>query len=289
MGYDIPDKIKYKEKIFLNLDLKQLAYMFGSLVIAAIAYALPIIQEIRIVLASISVLIGIGFALFDFETKIGDRVRFLTGFRLGGLSDKKVREFIEVKRIERNTLFLKNGELRAILQVKPVNFELMDDSQKNSLILNYREFLNHLTFPIQIVIRTVNSAKPDCSFQDLRIHNLPNEKLKELYKEFRIFETKFIEDNSIKERLYYIVVPLENKQTMINKGIKEDDQVKELNLRVQIIQERLGQCSLFSFRLGNSQLISLMMSYFENYIEIGDDYLSRITVYKQFNTQKEVV
>lgn len=288
MGYDIPDKIKYKEKIFLNLDLKQLAYMFGFLVIAAVAYGLPIIQEIRIVLASISVLIGIGFALFNFETKISDRFGFLTGFRLGGLSDKKVREFIEVKRIERNTLFLKNGELRAILQVKPINFELMDDSQKNSLILNYREFLNHLTFPIQIVIRTVNSAKPDYSFQDLRIHNLSNDKLKELYKEFRIFETRFIEENSIKERLYYIVVPLENKQTMMNKGIKEDDQIKELNLRVQIVQERLGQCSLFSFRLGNSQLISLMMSYFENYIEIGDDYLSRITVYKQFNTQKEV-
>jgi type IV secretory pathway VirB4 component len=234
-------------------------------------------------------LIGIGFTLFDFETKISDRLRFLTGFRLGGLSDKKVREFIEVKRIERNTIFLKNGELRAILQVKPVNFELMDDSQKNSLILNYREFLNHLTFPIQIVIRTVNSAKPDYSFQDLRIHNLSNDKLKELYKEFRIFEAKFIEDNSIKERLYYIVVPLENKRTMMNKEIKDDDQIKELNLRVQIIQERLGHCNLFSFRLGNSQLISLMMSYFENYIEIGDDYLSRITVYNRFNTQKEVV
>lgn len=287
MGYDIPDKIRYKEKIVFNLNLKQLGYLVLFLIIAAFAYHLPLPQEAKIALAGLSVLIGVCFAIFDFETLLLTQLGFRTDIRLGGYLDGKVKEFIGVKKIERNALFLKNGELRAVVLVKPVNFELMDESRKRSLILNYREFLNQLTFTIQILVRTVNSVKPDYSAQDSRIDKSGGKNLKELYKEFRKYERDFIDSHAIKERIYYVVVPLENQRTLARK-IKEDDQVKDLNLRVQLIQERLGYCGLIAIRLTNSQLISLLMSYFEGYVEIGDDYLSRITVYKLFNTDKEV-
>lgn len=285
MGYDIPDKIRYREKIVLNLDLKQLGYIVLFLVVGALAYNLPVFQEAKIALASLSILIGVCFALFDLETKLRNRISFLTNIRLGGYLDKKVREFVEVRKIERDTIFMKNGDMRAIILVKPVNFELMDESRKKSLILNYREFLNQLAFPIQIVIRTANSVKPNYSVQDLRINNSNNKELKKLYKEFREYEDKFIENNAVKERLYYVVVPMENKKTLISGKFKEEDQLKELDLRVQLIQERLGFCGLIAIRLANNQLISLLMSYFENYIEISDDYLSRITVFKSFNKE----
>ena len=288
MGYDIPDSIRYKEKIIFNLDLKQLGYIILFLIIAAVAYNLMPVQVAKIALATLFVIVGIGFALFDLETKVLHRFNYMNDIRQGGYLDKKVREFVEVSKIERDTLFLKNGEMRAVLLVKPVNFELMDESRKKSLILNYREFLNHLTFPIQIVIRTVNAIKPDYGVQDIRIDSSQNKKLKELYKEFRKFEDQFIESKAVKERIYYIVVPMENKRTMLNRNIKQEDQLKELNLRVQLIQERLGFCGLISIRLANNQLISLLMSYFENYVEVNDDYLSRITVYTSFNTAKEV-
>ncbi len=287
MGYDIPDTIRYKEKIFLNLDLKQFGYIVLFLVIAALAYRLPLPEEARIALVSIFVLIGVCFAIFDLETKLLTWLGFMTDIRLGGYLDAKVKGFIEVKKIERNAMFLKNGELRAVVLVKPVNFELMDDSRKRSLILNYREFLNQLTFPIQIIVRTVNSVKPDYSAQYSRIEKSGAKNLKKLYEEFRKYETEFIESHAIKERIYYVVVPLENKRTMTRR-IKEDDQVKELNLRAELIQERLGYCGLVAIRLTNNQLISLLMSYFEGYVEIGDDYLSRITIYDSFNTDKEV-
>jgi hypothetical protein len=287
MGYDIPDKIRYTEKIVLNLDLKHLGYLVLFLIIAALTYHLPLPQEARIVLASIFVLIGICFAIFDLETKLLVQLGFRTDIRLGGYMDRKVKEFIEVKKIERNAMFLKNGELRAVILVKPVNFELMDESRQRSLILNYREFLNQLTFPIQIIVRTVNSVKPDYSARDERIKKSP--RLTELYYEFLKYERDFIDSHAIKERIYYVVVPLENKRTLVNSKITEEDQVKELNLRAELIQERLGYCGLISIRLTNSLLTSLLMSYFEAYAEIGDDYPSRITVYNSFNSDKEVL
>lgn len=288
MGYAIPDKIKYKEKIFLNLDLKQLGYLIGFLILSGIAYSLPLMEEAKMVLAFVLILVGLGFALFDLETKLRLRWLYLTNVRLGGALDKKVREFIGVKKIERSSIFLKNGEIRAVLQVKPINFELLDDTRKRSLILNYREFLNQLTFPIQILIRTVNAIKPDYSHQDLKIEKSNNTELKSLYHEFRLFEERFIQDYLVKERLYYIVIPMENKRTVIRSKIKEEEQIRELNQRVALIQERLGYSGIVTFRLDTSQLISLLMSYFEPYVEVGDDYLSRITVYNLFNTNKEV-
>ncbi len=284
MGYDIPDKIKYKEKIFLNLDIKQLGYLVLFVIVAALAYRLPLPQEFDTGLATLFVLIGVGFAVFDLETKLLIWLGFMNNVRLGGYMDRKVRDFVEVRKIERDMLFLKNGELRAVILVKPVNFELMDESRKRSLILNYREFLNQLTFPIQIIVRTVNSIKPDYKTQDGRMKSA---NLKELYEGFRKYESDFIEKHAIKERIYYVVVPLENRSTLA-KRIKEEDRIKELNLRAEIIQERLGYCGLITIRLKDSQLIALLMSYFDNYLEVGDDYLSRITVYSLFNSGKEV-
>ena len=288
MGYDIPDKIRYREKIFLNLDLRQLGYLISFLILAAMAYGLPMAHELKISLAFVIFLIGVGFALFDFETKLLEITGYYTDIRLGGTLDKKVRAFIGVSRIESNTLYLKNGELRVILQVMPVNFELLDETRQKSLVLNYREFLNQLTFPIQIVIRTVNTIKPDYSSLDVRVEKSNDDDLKSLFHEFRLFEEKFIQDNFVKERLYYLVIPMESRKTLINSKIREEEQQKELEQRVQLIQERLGYCGLVSFRLTTSSLVSLLMSYFETYIEVGDDYLSRITVYKSFNTAKEV-
>lgn len=288
MGYDIPDKIKYREKMFLNLDLRQLGYLIGFLMLAAMAYSLPLAQELRISVGFLILLTGFGFALFDFETKLSEVFGYYTDIRLGGTLEKKVRGFLGVSKIERDTLFLKNGDLRAVLQIKPINFELLDDTRQKSLVLNYREFLNQLTFPIQIVIRTVNSIKPDYSFQDLRVEASDDVDLKALYHEFRLFEEKFIQDNLVKERLYYLVIPVESQRTLIKDNVKQDEQLRELDQRVRLIQERLGYCGLVSFRLTSSSLVSLLMSYFETYIEVGDDYLSRITVYKSFNTNREV-
>ncbi|MFH2023056.1 MAG: hypothetical protein ABIJ10_01965, partial [Candidatus Micrarchaeota archaeon] len=155
MGYDIPDKIKYHEKIVANLDLKQLGYMVGFLILAGIAYGLPIIQEARLTLVFILLLTGIGFALFNFETILFDRWKYLTNIRHGGALDKKIRTFVGIRKIENNTIYLDNGEMRAIIQITPINFELLDEGRQKSIILNYRDFLNQLSHPIQIVIRTV--------------------------------------------------------------------------------------------------------------------------------------
>ena len=63
---------------------------------------------------------------------------------------------------------------------------------------------------------------------------------------------------------------------------------KELEDRVSIIHQKLLNCGLLTRRLNTNELISLFMSYFDGYIEVNEDYMSRIVVAKSFFEKKEV-
>lgn len=299
MGYDIPDKIRYHEKIVANLDLKQLGYMIGFLILAGLAYGLPIMQEARLALAFILILTGVGFALFNFENILFDRWKYMTNIRHGGALDKRIRTFVGIRKIENNTIYMDNGEMRVIIQVTPINFELLDDGRQKSIILNYRDFLNQLSHPIQIVIRTVNVSLADYfSNHEARILKTKDDDIISLYNDFRNYEEKFLKDYFVKERLFYIVIPLDptasqySKLNVLQKKTEYSERQKdvflaELGERVQIVQSKLGNCGLTTQRLNTNQLISLIMSYLEGYVEVNEDYLWRISVAESFFKERD--
>lgn len=294
MAYDIPDKIRYREKIFLNFDIKQLGYVVGFLILGGLAYNLPLLPDAKLTLAFLFILLGLGFAFFDLETKLRDRLKYLTNVRLGGALDKKVRAFVGIKKIENDAIYLENGELRAVLFIKPINFELLDDARQRSAIMNYRDFLNQLSHPIQIIIRTVNVSLADYfSNHEAKILKTHDDQLTALYNDFRIYEEKFLKEHFVKERLYYVIIPFNPYASQYSKkGIlqsksgysekQKDALLIELDERVKITQSKLGNCGLTSYRLSTNQLISLVMSYFEGYVEVNEDYLWRVTVCQSF-------
>jgi len=72
MGYDIPDEIKYREKVVANLDLKQLGYVFLFGILAYLAYKLPIEGNAAFILPGIFGVLGIAFVFFNFDEKALD-------------------------------------------------------------------------------------------------------------------------------------------------------------------------------------------------------------------------
>lgn len=294
MGYDIPDKVRYKEKIFLNLDMKQLAYFVVFALLAWISYNLPLQNEAKLVLPTFAILLGFGFVFLGLEKIVLERFSYLRNVRMGGALDKKVRGFVGVKKIESDTVYLENGELRAILLVKPVNFELMDEGKQRSIIMNYRDFLNQLSHPIQVVIRTVNVSLADYfSDHEAKILKTKDENLVSLYNDFRIYEEKFLKEHFIKERLYYIVIPISpfengSVSTKLTHAEKQKESLlKRLDERARIVQLKLGNCGLTSYRLNSNQLVSLVMSYFEGYVEVNEDYLWRVSVCQSFFKERD--
>ena len=61
---------------------------------------------------------------------------------------------IRIAEIQSDTTILKNGAVRAVLEVSSVNFSLKSEQEQESIIASYQSFLNTLEFPVQIIIQS---------------------------------------------------------------------------------------------------------------------------------------
>ena len=62
--------------------------------------------------------------------------------------------FLPLSEIRDSIVVLKNGGLRAVMQVSAVNFNLKSEEEQQSLVYSYQSFLNTLDFEVQIVVRS---------------------------------------------------------------------------------------------------------------------------------------
>ncbi len=255
MGYDIPDEIKYKEKIVANLDLKQLGYAILFGILAFFSLKLPIQGEIQYILPSLFAVIGIAFIYFNFEQKALDVLSYYGGLRNARYDSKTAQKFFEVKSVENDAIQLDDETILAILEIQPINFALLDEHRKKALLVNYRAFLNQLTTPIQIFVKTKEVNLTDY-FNGLKDNvECRGKLLTDLYADFRIFEEDFLRTHTIRQRRYYLAIPL--NKTMIGQSTS----IKQLNDLVEITIEKLGSCDLKAKRLMNGELEELYSSY----------------------------
>lgn len=64
------------------------------------------------------------------------------------------RRQIAIKQVKDGVLELPGGEFRMVLEVTPVNFELRSEEEQDSIIDTYEGFLNSISHPLQILVRT---------------------------------------------------------------------------------------------------------------------------------------
>ena len=124
----------------------------------------------------------------------------------GMLSTQKYLQFAEA---HDNVLVLKDGGLRAVLEVSSVNFNLKSEAEQNAIIQGYQSFLNSLNFPIQILIK---SRKLDIDgYIELlkeRMRKISNSLLKQQMEGYIDFISKLVEFSDIMEKKFYVVVPM---------------------------------------------------------------------------------
>lgn len=274
MSYEIPQTIKYKEKIIFKLSLMQAGWigLFGVLILILFLKT-PLIFEAKIVLTVLFGLVGIGFAFFDLITHIKTFFGFVSKPRHLGYLDKKINSFVEVNRIENNVVYLKDGTLKAIIQVQPINFHILSTNQQNAIISAYRDFLNAIDFPIQIVMRTVNLNLSEY-LTELDLNVKKRKGLEKQFTDFKKFIENYITEHAVKNRLFYIIIPFSEK----NGFLKTSNQEIQLTNRVKLCQEKLKNCNLATKRLNTDELTGLLSSYFETFIQNNSEYQDMLTI-----------
>ncbi len=193
------------------------------------------------------------------------------------------QRFLPIGEIRNDTVWLKNGGLRAILQVEALNFNLKSETEQQGIISGYESFVNTLGFPLQIVIRSTKMNIDPYLVQLRTIASTqPNELLKDQTLAYADFIEKLIDIADIMQKKFYVVVPYDQNprnKTMVEKffaWMNPDDTLskatqrhrdfsegsRNLKERTNLIQTGLNNIGLSSKRLETHELIELYYQIF---------------------------
>lgn len=121
------------------------------------------------------------------------------------------QRFMPIAEIRNDTVLLKNGGLRALLQVEPLNFNLKSETEQQGIIAGYEGFVNTLTFPIQVVLRSTKvNIDPYMEQVRTQAEKQGNPLLKAQTESYAAFIEKIIDVADIMQKRFYVVVPLDD-------------------------------------------------------------------------------
>ncbi|HVW66861.1 MAG TPA: TraC family protein [Candidatus Peribacteraceae bacterium] len=194
-------------------------------------------------------------------------------------TQSSTQRYLPVAEIRNNTLILKNGGLRAVLEIEAVNFNLKSETEQQGIIAGYGAFMNTLEFPVQIVIRSTRTNIDDYLTQVREIgEKHANELLKNQTLAYAAFMQKLIEMANIMQKRFYVIIPMDHmvrQKTIFEQffdWIHPDDSsgkasvrtheftqaAGKLTERVDLVSSGLSNIGLHVKRLNTRDLIELL-------------------------------
>lgn len=183
---------------------------------------------------------------------------------------------LPIAEIKQDTVIMKDGTLRVVLEVSSINFALKSQDEQQAIIQGYIGFLNSIDFEIQIVIQ---SRKLDITKYLQNLDKLAKDQTNELLKvqtiEYRQYIEELVTLAEIMQKRFFAVVPyspfskkrknfLTRAQEVIlpSRVIKLADNKfvryrKELDRRAGIVAGGLSSIGLKVNQLDTQRLIEL--------------------------------
>ncbi len=123
------------------------------------------------------------------------------------------QQLISIDQIKDGIIILKSGGLRKVLLASGLNFELMSEEERNSIILGFQQLLFSLDFSLQCVIHSRKvDVKSYISYIQEAVSKETNELLKIQAEEYIKFVRSFVELYGVIEKKFFVVVPYDPVQ-----------------------------------------------------------------------------
>ncbi len=118
------------------------------------------------------------------------------------------QSLISLQQIKKGVVILKSGSLRSVLEVSGINFDLKSEEEQSSVLMSWRNLINNLDFPLQVVAhsRRVN-IKSYLNFLQERISQETNNLLKFQGEDYYTFIKGLVTGNNIMKKKFYVIVP----------------------------------------------------------------------------------
>jgi hypothetical protein len=285
-GYDVPQSMRYEEKVLGALTFRQVIYLLLGGIGAIFFWKLPLIETVRISLSALSIISGLILGFAKVKSRNADEhlysvAKYHRRPKRFGYLDAEMAKLIGVRGIQNGAVLMDSGEVLAILKARPINFTMRSDEDKTAIIGRYRRFLDSLTFSIQILVRTVKlDIRPYLnSVKERTNKNSKGTEAGKLFEKFCRYFENAIEERDVKNRLFYVIVPS-------GKASKKDVH-NEIDSRISLCIDGLSSCGVRARRLNSGELATLMASFLEGHIETDWGYLSPITALGNFEERGE--
>ena len=165
---------------------------------------------------------------------------------------------------------MKNNKYVKIINIKPINFNLKSDLEKEAILNSYKIFLKTCNFNFQILIQ---SNKEDLSNHFSQIINNLNQEEKNIQEISNKYINYIKELNNNKKsssKNYYIIINYENKN---NEKINEEFYaIEDLNNKYFKIKDCLSRCgNMVNDILEEKQIINILFSFFNTRIYFNNN------------------
>ena len=182
-------------------------------------------------------------------------------------------------------VIMKDGSFRAVIACKSINFDLMSTTEREGVEFSYQNFINSLTFPTQILVR---SQRVDIGPYLERLttirKNNDNMLLGVLMDDYINFVDVLSQEANIMDKSFFVIIPYytsEESEKMTNQAknfftvfsqntgpqvtkidrATYDKAVSEINNRVESVISGLFQIGIHSVRLNTRELSELYYNF----------------------------
>jgi len=183
---------------------------------------------------------------------------------------KATINLIKVKDIRNGVYVMEDGSLTAVIEVPGVNFSLASAKEQEILVSAFKQFLDGLDFPVQILLLS-RYANID------RYVNLLQERLKQeteplikfQLEEYINFLKEYVSTHHVMQKIFYVVVPYKTPEAEVGFKLpfgkkteeKEEDfaqKLQQLRIRIAYVMETLSSLGVQPKLLDDSKLLVLL-------------------------------
>ncbi len=166
------------------------------------------------------------------------------------LTPLSFQDWLGIRDIKNNKIYLEDGRTLIILRVLPVNFKLKSTLEQNAILSAYKNFLKNLNSKIQIIISSRRTNIYDHINDVLKFTN-ENSQLKEMSEDYINLIKQIMTENGSVTKEFYIVI---------------EDTPNSVNEELKII-EYLSACGNEAYRVTEKEIESLIKNYTNKRVE----------------------
>ena len=165
---------------------------------------------------------------------------------------------------------MKDNKYLKIIKIKPINFYLKSELEKEAILNSYKIFLKTCNFNFQILIQ---SNKEDLSKHFSQINNnsnLEEKNIQEISNKYINYIKKLNNNKKSSSKKYYIIISYENKNNEIIDILSYA--VEDLNSKYLKIKECLSRCgNIVNAIVEKEEIKNILFSFFNTRIYFNNN------------------